>query len=51
MSLLDETTGGQVAYRLGGGGHKQASGTMLPGPLNAAAARLLTEVKKELGIK
>lgn len=40
-----------VAYRLGGGGHKQASGTMLPGPLNVAAARLLVEVKKELGIK
>jgi bifunctional oligoribonuclease and PAP phosphatase NrnA len=37
-----------IAYRLGGGGHKQASGAMLPGPPEAAAARVLAEVKKEL---
>lgn len=40
-----------VAYRLGGGGHKQAAGAMLPGPLDSAAARVLAEVKKELGAK
>jgi phosphoesterase RecJ-like protein len=40
-----------IAYRLGGGGHKQASGAMLPGPIGAAAAHVLSEVKKELGIK
>jgi phosphoesterase RecJ-like protein len=40
-----------IAYRLGGGGHKQASGTMLPGPIEAARMRVLAEVKKELGVK
>jgi phosphoesterase RecJ-like protein len=39
-----------IAYRLGGGGHKQASGAMLTGPLGAAAARVLAEIKRELGI-
>lgn len=39
-----------IAFRLGGGGHKQASGTVLPGPLDEAATRVLVEVKKELGI-
>ncbi len=40
-----------VAYRLGGGGHKQAAGVMLAGPLDLAVARVLAEVKKELGAK
>ncbi len=39
-----------IAYRLGGGGHKQAAGAMLPGPIDTAAARVLAEVKKELGL-
>jgi bifunctional oligoribonuclease and PAP phosphatase NrnA len=46
-----ETDVSSVAYRLGGGGHKQASGTMLSGPIESAKARVLAEVKKELGIK
>ncbi len=37
-----------IAYRLGGGGHKQASGAMLPGPLETAAQRVIAEIKKEL---
>jgi bifunctional oligoribonuclease and PAP phosphatase NrnA len=40
-----------IAYRLGGGGHKQASGTMLSGPLEVAVTRVLAEVKEELGVK
>lgn len=40
-----------IAYRLGGGGHKQASGTMLPGPLEDASSRVLAEIRKELHIK
>jgi bifunctional oligoribonuclease and PAP phosphatase NrnA len=39
-----------VAARLGGGGHKQASGTMLTGPIDAARSSVLAEVRKELGI-
>ncbi len=37
-----------VAYRLGGGGHKQAAGATLPGPFDTAAARVLAELKREL---
>lgn len=40
-----------IAYRLGGGGHKQASGALLAGPPEAAAARVLAAVKKELDTK
>lgn len=40
-----------IAHRLGGGGHKQASGALLAGPPEAAAARVLAEVKKELNVK
>lgn len=40
-----------IAFRLGGGGHKQASGALLPGPPEAAAALVLAEVKKELDLK
>ncbi|MBL8130879.1 MAG: bifunctional oligoribonuclease/PAP phosphatase NrnA [Anaerolineae bacterium] len=32
---------GGVAFSLGGGGHKQASGATIPGPLEAARARVL----------
>ncbi|NWG15321.1 MAG: bifunctional oligoribonuclease/PAP phosphatase NrnA [Chloroflexi bacterium] len=32
---------GQVALELGGGGHAQASGATIPGPLDAAAARVI----------
>lgn len=31
----------QVAFSIGGGGHKQASGATIPGPLDAARARVL----------
>ncbi|MGB8645171.1 MAG: bifunctional oligoribonuclease/PAP phosphatase NrnA [Anaerolineae bacterium] len=37
-----------VAFRLGGGGHKQASGATIPGPLATAARRVLDEIHKEL---
>jgi phosphoesterase RecJ-like protein len=37
-----------VARRLGGGGHKQASGALLEGPLDKARERVLAELKKEL---
>ncbi len=40
-----------IAYRLGGGGHKQASGAMLPGPLSTAAERVLAEIRKELQVR
>lgn len=46
-----ETDVSGIAYRLGGGGHKQASGALLAGPPEAAAARVLAEVKKELNLK
>jgi phosphoesterase RecJ-like protein len=32
---------GQVAFSIGGGGHKQASGATIPGPLEAARARVI----------
>ncbi|MCX7839604.1 MAG: bifunctional oligoribonuclease/PAP phosphatase NrnA [Anaerolineae bacterium] len=38
-----------IAARLGGGGHKQASGVLLDGPLSAARERVLAEIKKSLG--
>ena len=31
----------KVALSLGGGGHKQASGATIPGPLEAAKARVM----------
>jgi bifunctional oligoribonuclease and PAP phosphatase NrnA len=37
-----------VAARLGGGGHKQASGATVPGPMDAARASVLAEIKKSL---
>ncbi len=37
-----------VAIRLGGGGHKQASGATIPGPLSTAPQRVLAEIKREL---
>ncbi len=38
-----------VAARLGGGGHKQAAGALIDGPLPAARERVLAEIKKALG--
>lgn len=37
-----------VALRLGGGGHPQAAGCLLPGPLPAARARVLRELHRLL---
>ena len=37
-----------IAARLGGGGHKQASGTLLDGPLATARDRVLAEIKKSI---
>lgn len=37
-----------IAARLGGGGHKQASGALISGPLEQARERVLAEVKKSL---
>jgi phosphoesterase RecJ-like protein len=37
-----------IAARLGGGGHKQASGALIDGPLTTARERVLAEVKKQL---
>jgi bifunctional oligoribonuclease and PAP phosphatase NrnA len=37
-----------VAAKLGGGGHKQAAGAQLPGPLQTARERVLAELKKSL---
>jgi len=37
-----------IAARLGGGGHKQASGALIPGPLAAARERVLAEIKRQL---
>jgi phosphoesterase RecJ-like protein len=37
-----------VAVSLGGGGHPQAAGCVLPGPLPEAQARVLTELKRSL---
>ncbi len=38
----------RVAQRLGGGGHKQAAGALIDGPLASARERVLAEIKKEL---
>lgn len=38
----------QVAFRLGGGGHKQAAGALLAGPLEAARALTLAEIRAYL---
>ena len=35
----------QIAGKFGGGGHKQAAGTILPGPLAVAQAKILTAMK------
>lgn len=37
-----------VAQRLGGGGHKQAAGALVDGPLEIARERALAEIKKSL---
>lgn len=37
-----------IAARLGGGGHKQASGALLDGPLHVARERVLAEIKRQL---
>jgi bifunctional oligoribonuclease and PAP phosphatase NrnA len=38
-----------IAARLGGGGHKQAAGALIDGPLDKARERVLAEIKKSLG--
>jgi phosphoesterase RecJ-like protein len=38
-----------IAFSLGGGGHRNASGCTLPGPLAAAEERVLAVVREELG--
>jgi phosphoesterase RecJ-like protein len=38
-----------IAERFGGGGHKQAAGAMLPGPLPDVLSKILTTMKAELG--
>jgi len=38
-----------IAARLGGGGHKQAAGALVDGPLQAARERVLAEIKKTIG--
>lgn len=38
-----------VAQRLGGGGHKQAAGALLPPPFSTAAQRVLEEIQQEFG--
>ena len=40
-----------IAARLGGGGHKQAAGALIDGPLPVARNRVLAEIKKSLGDK
>ena len=37
-----------IAARLGGGGHKQASGALIDGPLAAARERVLAEIRKSI---
>lgn len=37
-----------IAARLGGGGHKQASGALIDGPLHVARERALAEIKRQL---
>lgn len=38
----------RIARKFGGGGHKAAAGTFLPGPLEAAKQRILDEMSKQL---
>ena len=38
-----------IAQKFGGGGHKMAAGTYLPGPLENAKELIMTEVRKQLG--
>lgn len=38
----------KIAERFGGGGHENASGCTLPGPLAAAAERILAELRSEI---
>ncbi|MCA9069249.1 MAG: bifunctional oligoribonuclease/PAP phosphatase NrnA [Planctomycetaceae bacterium] len=38
----------QIAEQFGGGGHKQAAGAVLPGPLNKAVSQILTAMKSAL---
>ncbi len=38
----------KIAQNLGGGGHKQASGALVDGPLPVARERVLAEIKKQL---
>lgn len=38
----------QIAEQFGGGGHKQAAGAVLPGPLNQAVNQILTAMKSTL---
>jgi len=38
-----------IAAGLGGGGHKQAAGVLLDGPLSVVRARVLEEIKRSLG--
>lgn len=38
-----------VAKRLGGGGHKQAAGALMPGPFSTAADRVLHALHQEIG--
>jgi phosphoesterase RecJ-like protein len=39
----------ELAAKFGGGGHKNASGTYLPGPMDDAKRRILDEVARRLG--
>ena len=38
----------QIAAKFGGGGHKMAAGTYLPGPMDAAKKMVFDEVAPEL---
>lgn len=40
-----------IAHHLGGGGHQRAAGALLPGPLEAAQARVLATVEASLCVK
>ncbi len=40
-----------VAQRLGGGGHKQAAGALVDGPIQDARERVLREIKKDLIVR
>jgi phosphoesterase RecJ-like protein len=40
----------QVARRFGGGGHKNASGARIPGPLAEARRRVLAEIERILTV-